>query len=122
MRSESPSLLVVDDDDDTCRNLADIFSDLGYQVETAINGPTAIIKSQFHCFDIALLDLMMPGMDGLELFQILHQRCPETVAMLITGVPHDPRTTECLKAGMRCVISKPLKVAPLVALLAAIVG
>lgn len=122
MNLESPSLLVVDDDEDTCRNLADIFSDLGYHVETAPNGPAAITKSQTHCFDVALLDLMMPGMDGLELFQLLHQRCPQTIAMLITGVPQDPRAAECLKAGMRCVIPKPLNVAPLASLLAEIAG
>lgn len=116
------SLLVVDDDEDTCRNLGDIFSDLGYHVETALDGPTAITKCQTHCFDLALLDLMMPEMDGLELFRILHQRCPKTVALLVTGVPQDPRTAECLKAGMKCVVPKPLNVAPLASLLAEIAG
>lgn len=114
------SLLVVDDDQDARENTADIFSDLGYQVETASNGPAALEKVRRGCFEIALLDLMMPGMDGLSLFRDLHQRCPTTVAILITGVPDDPRATECLKAGIRCVIPKPLKVAPLASLLAEI--
>lgn len=122
MEPESPSLLVVDDDEDTCCNLADIFSDLGYRVETASSGPTAITKCQTHCFDLALLDLMMPEMDGLALFRILRQRCPRTVGVLITGVPQDPRTAECLKAGMKCVVPKPLNVAPLASLLAEIAG
>lgn len=122
MNSTQRSLLVVDDDQDTRENLADIFSDLGYRVETAPNGPAALEKVRRGCFDIAMLDLMMPEMDGLDLFRTLHQRCPKTVAMLITGVPHDPRAAECLKAGMRCVIPKPLDVAPLASLLAEITG
>ena len=120
MRSAHPSLLVVDDDEDTCLNLADIFSDLGYRVETAFNGPMALEKVQQRCFELALLDLMLPGMDGLLLYQAVHQLCPATVALLITGEPHHPRAAECLQAGMRCVIPKPLDIPPLASLLAKI--
>lgn len=120
MGSTQRSMLVVDDDEDTCLNLADIFTDLGYCVETAFNGPMALEKMRDHCFDLALLDLMLPGMDGLQLYQAVHQRCPETIGVLITGEPYHPRATECLKAGMRCVIPKPLDVAPLASLLAEI--
>jgi CheY-like chemotaxis protein len=114
------SMLVVDDDEDTCLNLSDIFSDLGYRVEIAFNGPMALKKVQQQSFDVALLDLMMPGMDGLTLYQEVHKHCPETVALLITGEPHHPRAAECLQAGMRCVISKPLDIPPLASLLAKI--
>ncbi len=120
MSSTQRSMLVVDDDADTCSNLSDIFSDLGYRVETAPNGPAALEKVRHNCFDIALLDLMMPGMDGLRLYQAVHQLCPETVALLITGEPHHPRAAECLQAGFRCVIPKPLDIPPLASLLSAI--
>lgn len=113
-------ILVVDDDADTCLNLADIFSDLGYRVETAPDGPTALEKVRRGCFDIALLDLMMPGMDGLLVYQAVHKLCPETVALLITGEPYHPRAAECLQAGFRCVIPKPLDIPPLASLLAEI--
>ncbi len=115
-----PSLLVVDDDEDTCLNLVDVFTDLGYRVETAHDGPTALQKVRRRCFDLALLDLMMPGMDGLDLFQALHKLSPGTNAVLITGEPHHPRAVECLQAGMKRVIPKPLNIAPLLSLLAEI--
>jgi DNA-binding NtrC family response regulator len=115
-------ILVVDDDEDTCQNLADIFSDLGYRVETAPNGSSAMDKIRRDDFDIALLDLMMPGMDGLLLYQAIHKLCPETVAFLITGEPHHPRAAECLQAGFRSVIPKPLDISPLASLLAEIAG
>lgn len=120
MPSTPRTLLVVDDDQDTCLNLADIFADLGYRVETAPDGPTALEKARRECFDIALLDLMMPGMDGLALFRRLRSQCPQTEAVLMTGEPHDLRAAECLQAGMRCVIPKPLDIAPLASLLSEI--
>lgn len=110
MSSTQSSMLVVDDDTDTCSNLSDIFSDLGYRVETAPNGPAALEKVRHDCFDIALLDLMMPGMDGLALFRQLRNLSPQTTAVLMTGEPHDPRAAECLQAGMNCMIPKPLDI------------
>lgn len=120
MGSAHRSMLVVDDDEDTCLNLADIFSDLGYCVETAFNGPMALEKVRQKSFDLALVDLMLPEMDGLMLYQAVHKLCPETVALLITGEPYHPRAAECLRAGMRCVIPKPLDIPPLASLLAEI--
>src|SRR5262249_41613915 len=58
-------VLVVDDDVDTCRNLSDILADLGYQVDTAHDGPQALELVRRRPYDVALLDLRMPGMDGL---------------------------------------------------------
>ena len=118
MSSTPLSMLVVDDDEDTCLNLADIFSDMGYRVETCLDGPKAVEQVERGCFDVFLLDLMLPGMDGLTLFQRLHQLCPQTEAVLITGEPHHPRAAECLYAGFRCVIPKPLDIPRLASVVA----
>src|ERR1017187_8416339 len=64
MTRPTPSILVVDDEVDTCRNLSDILTDLGYHVEVAHNGMSALEIVQ-KPFDVALLDFKMPGMDGL---------------------------------------------------------
>ena len=121
MSPTHPSLLVVDDDEDTCLNLADIFTDLGYRVETCLDGPKAVERVRKGCFDVFLLDLMLPGMDGLALFQRLHELCPQTEAVLITGEPHHARATESLQSGMNCMIPKPLDVASLATVVAKIV-
>src|SRR5262249_19103752 len=63
------SILVVDDDVDTCRNLSDILTDLGYRVDVAHDGPSALELVRRHAYDIALLDYKMPGMDGLTLYR-----------------------------------------------------
>ena len=60
---------MVDDDVDTCRNLSDILTDLGYRVDTAHDGPTALELVRRNAYDVALLDYKMPGMDGLTLYR-----------------------------------------------------
>src|SRR5450755_2500750 len=65
MLSKDASILVVDDEEDTCRNLSDILTDLGYHVDTAHDGPAALEMVRHKRYDVALLDLKMPGMDGL---------------------------------------------------------
>ena len=60
----SQKILVVDDEVDTCANLSDILSDLGYTVDVAYDGPSALELVKQKAYDVALLDLKMPGMDG----------------------------------------------------------
>lgn len=80
-----PSVLVVDDDADTCRNLSDILSDLGYQVDTAPDGTAALALVQKHAYDVALLDYKMPGMTGLELYREIKKARAGTVAVIVSA-------------------------------------
>src|SRR5438445_321145 len=75
-----PRILVVDDDVDTCRNLSDILTDLGYQVETAHDGLTALELVRRRPYEVALLDYKMPGMDGLTLYREIKKLRAGTVA------------------------------------------
>jgi len=103
-----PSLLIVDDEADACRNLSDIFADLGYQVDTANDGLEALERMQAAHYDVAVLDLMMPGMDGIELYHEIKQRSPETVAVLATAYPNHPRVDQALKSGLWKILAKPV--------------
>lgn len=103
-----PAVLVVDDEVDTCQNLADILSDLDYAVDTASNGPAALELAQRKSYDVALLDLKMPGMDGLTLYRRLRKVRPSTVAIIVTAYASDPTTREALHAGAWQVLSKPV--------------
>lgn len=103
-----PSLLIVDDEADACRNLSDIFVDLGYQVDTANDGFEALERMQSAHYDLAVLDLMMPGMDGIELCREMKLRSPETVAVLATAYPNHPRVDQALKSGLWKILSKPV--------------
>lgn len=108
-----PSLLIVDDEADACRNLSDIFSDLGYQVDMAHDGREALERVRSSRYDLAVLDLMMPDMDGVELYRKIKQNSPETVAILATAFPNHPRADQAIKAGLWKILSKPVDLSQL---------
>ncbi len=62
-----PAILVVDDDSETCRNMAGLFGDPGYATEAAEGGNLALEKARRQQYDVGLLDLRMPDMDSLTL-------------------------------------------------------
>ena len=111
-----PTILVVDDDRDTCRNMADLFGDLGYAIDTAEAGDVALEKARQRPYDLGLLDLRMPGMDGLTLCRHLKQLRPGMVTMLITGYAAGGLNEEARRAGARHVLPKPVDFPRLLAL------
>lgn len=106
--SSPASILVVDDEADTCRNLSDILTDLGYQVDTALDGFSALELARKKCYDIALLDMKMPGMDGLTLYRELRTLCSGTVAIVVTAYASKATAEEALAAGAWQVLAKPV--------------
>lgn len=102
------SILVVDDEIDTCHNLSDILTDLGYQVDTALDGPSALELAHKKPYDIALLDLKMPGMDGLTLYRELRRMRSSTVAIVVTAYASKATAEQALAAGAWQVLAKPL--------------
>jgi DNA-binding response OmpR family regulator len=108
MSAAPPSILVVDDDADTCGNLADIFADLGYRVDTAPDGPAALELVRRRRYDVALLDLMIPGMDGASLYAEIKRLRAETVALVVTAYPGHPRAGVAVGAGVWWLLPKPV--------------
>src|SRR3989442_2683844 len=85
MTPHPPTLLVVDDEVDICRNLSDILTDLGYRVDVAHDGPSALELVRRHAYDVALLDLKMPGMDGLTLYREIKRLRAGIVAIIVNA-------------------------------------
>jgi CheY-like chemotaxis protein len=102
------TVIVVDDDGDTCRNLADLFGDLGYAIDTAEAGETALEKARRRAYDVGLLDLRMPGMDVLTLCRHLKQLRPRMIVMIVTADAAAGLDEEAQAAGARRVLSKPV--------------
>jgi DNA-binding response OmpR family regulator len=107
-RRDAPRILVVDDDRDICRNLSDILTDLGYQVDYAHDGLSALELVRQRPYDIALLDLKMPGMDGLTLYRRIKKQRAGTVSLLVTGYASPATAAEALAAGAWKVVAKPV--------------
>jgi DNA-binding NtrC family response regulator len=99
---------VVDDEVDTCRNLSDILTDLGYHVDIAHDGPCALELVRRHPYDVALLDLRMPGMDGLTLYREIKKLRAGTVALIASAYASSAVAEEALDAGAWQVLPKPV--------------
>jgi len=101
-------LLIVDDEVDTCHNLKDIFSDLGYEVDVAYNGPSALELVKSNHYAVAILDLKMPGMDGVELYRRIRELSSGTVAVIVTAYAASETAQAALEAGAWRILSKPV--------------
>jgi CheY-like chemotaxis protein len=111
------AILVVDDDADTCHNLSDILTDLGYRVETATDPLHALELARKTPYDIALLDLKMPGMDGLTLYREIKKCCAGTVAIVLTAYAGSTMPDEARSAGAWQILPKPVDFTKLLNLL-----
>jgi DNA-binding NtrC family response regulator len=80
-------ILVVDDCDDIRANFADILQEFGYCVDQAPDGPSALALIRQHSYAVALLDYVMPGMNGAEVANELKRLQPQAVAIMITAHP-----------------------------------
>jgi two-component system response regulator HydG len=78
-------ILVVDDDENTCRNLSDILTGRGFRVRTAGNGEEAINMVRENRFDLMILDMKLPRLNGLETYLAMREVRPDLVTILITG-------------------------------------
>jgi len=114
--SRLPSVLVVDDEPDLCQNLADILQEFGYEVETALCGETAIEMIRDRSYDVALLDLKMPGMDGLALSRSIRIEQPCIVPLILTAFTSPQIDEEAMLAGVRQVLCKPVDLSQLLSL------
>ena len=104
----NPQILVVDDEVDTCRNLSDILTDLGYHVDIAHEGLAALELVRGNSYEVALLDLKMPGMDGLTLYREIKKISAGTVAIIVTAYAGGASAEEAIAAGAWHVMPKPV--------------
>ncbi|MFO0798488.1 MAG: response regulator [Gemmataceae bacterium] len=122
MTTTAPAILVVDDEPDACQNLADILTDLGYRVDTAPDGPTALDLVRKTPYAVALLDFKMPGMDGLELYREIKRLRAGTVAIIVSAYTTPATREAALGAGAWRVLSKPVDLPRLLGLVDEAVG
>lgn len=108
-----PHILIVDDDEAICRTLAAILQAEGYQTTTTTTAKEAIEKAESQFFNIALLDIKLPDMEGTQLLAQLQKTTPETIKIMITGYPSLKNAVDALNYGADSYVMKPVDPAEL---------
>lgn len=110
MIAEQARVLVVDDNEDLRQTLALILRRVGYEVHVASDGALAVEKFQEEVFDIVLLDIVMPVMDGIEAFHRIKQMSPGAPVILMTAYYEEEHIQTALAEGAQKALYKPLDI------------
>ena len=103
-------ILIVDDDPETRTNIAEILHDAGYYSDEAASGGEAIERIALEYFNIILLDLMMPGMNGIDTLDEVRRLSPKTKIIMITAFATVENAVRAIKKGASDYITKPFKI------------
>ena len=117
MATTKKIILVVDDDKSILRTFTRILQKSGYEIETAETGKEAIEKAEARHYDLALVDIRLPDMDGTDLLAKLKKQLQYTVKIMITGFPSLETGVKALDEGADAYLVKPVKPQELLVLL-----
>jgi DNA-binding response OmpR family regulator len=109
------NILVVDDEPVARQSLTDILKLEGYIVTSAPNGQAAVEYIRVHPVDLLIVDLKMPGMDGLEVVQVVNQISPETEVILLTAFGSTETAIQALRLRIHDYLLKPAAPAQIIA-------
>ena len=104
---ETARILVIDDDESIRKVLATILEDNGYVVDTARNGKEAIEKSNTKFYNLALIDIRLPDMEGTKLLTAMKETTPKMVKVIVTGYPSLQNAIEAVNEGADAYVMKP---------------
>ena len=109
------NILVVDDEPVARQSLTDILKLEGYNVISVPNGQAAVEYVRTHPIDLMIVDLRMPGMDGLEVVQVVNQISPETEVILLTAFGSTETAIQALRLRIHDYLLKPASPAQVLA-------
>jgi len=106
--NEQESILIIDDDESTCRSLSLIFGKKGYETEAVGTGREALEKARGKLFNLALLDIRLPDVEGVTLLATLKEIHPDMVVIMATAYASLETAVQALNEGAAAYITKPL--------------
>lgn len=107
---ESARILVVDDDESIRKTIAAILEEKGYIVDTAENGKEAIEKSNANFYNLALIDIRLPDMEGTKLLTEMKETSPKMIKIIVTGYPSLQNAITTVNRGADGYLLKPVNI------------
>jgi DNA-binding response OmpR family regulator len=115
MTDAPPRALLVEDERPILEGLADLFAQSGFEVATASDGDTALALLGARSFDLVVLDLMLPGVGGLEVLRRVRARGDVTPVLVLTAKGAEDDIVTGLEAGADDYVTKPFGIRELLA-------
>jgi DNA-binding NtrC family response regulator len=115
--TDAPTVLVVDDNEDLLKTFSMILKRRGFHVETAENGASAVDKFNEHNFDVTLMDIVMPKMNGVEAFRKIREMHPGAAVILMTAYSDEELIQIAKDEGAHHVLHKPIKIDKIIELI-----
>jgi DNA-binding response OmpR family regulator len=103
------SILIVDDDKSILRTFTRVLQKTGCDIDVAENGKEALEKAEKRHYDLALIDIRLPDMDGTDLLAKMKDTMRDTVKIMITGFPSMETGVKALDEGADAYLVKPVK-------------
>jgi two-component system, NtrC family, response regulator HydG len=108
--NDEPTILIVDDNEDLLQTFAMILKRRGFCVQTAGNGTSAVDKFKEQNFDVTLMDIVMPEMNGVEAFKKIKELQPGAPVILMTAYSDEELIQTAKEEGVRQIIHKPIRI------------
>lgn len=106
--NEKANILIVDDEEVVRRSQLRILENTDCNAAAAWNGAEALRAMERHPFDVVLLDLRMPGADGMSVLRTIKERWPESEVVIVTGYPSIETAKEAVRLGAYNYLAKPV--------------
>jgi DNA-binding NtrC family response regulator len=107
---ETPRILIIDDDENIRKVLVAILEDEGYNVESVGTAKEAIERTRKKYYNMALIDIRLPDMEGIELLTRMKDTTPKIRKVIITGYPTLQNAVDAVNRGANAYILKPFDV------------
>lgn len=107
-------ILIVDDDQDFRESLSEVLTRRGFRVDHAAGTSEALDKLRSEAFQVALIDVVMPGRDGIACMDEILKGQPDTRVMIMTGFAVPERQQLAMELGAACIIHKPIDIPRLI--------
>ena len=100
-------ILVVDDELTVCKSIRKVLVREDCEVDMALSGEEALRKETDEPYDVMIVDLMMPGLSGMDLLKLLKARNPKARIIMVTGYPTMKNTLQAMQLGAMDFLPKP---------------